>query len=173
MSNIVPCALKPSPFLSVGKSAVLKRIPEFAGLSAFPEWIHYWRETKHIFGDSPEKNIGGISASPYTCDCGFGRNRGWDMHPYDVVSFASDRTPANSQLFLGEVLLILCAHRFGIFGKIPSPFFFIVPSCDRVLYLLEVRRVNRYGYCIDTCREISADSKIPRQMPLFLADDGV
>jgi hypothetical protein len=174
MSNVVLYTEKPSPFLSVGNSVSLKRIAEFVGLSAFPEWIHYWRETKHIFRNHPEKDIGGISAAPYTCDCGFGRNRGWDMHPRDMLAFASpERTLENSELFLGEVMMILCAHRFGTFGRIPSPFFFIVPNHEKVPHLLEVRRVNRFGYSINTCRKISADSKIPRQMPLFLAEDSV
>ena len=170
MPNIVPFTEKSSSYLWIGESIKLPLIPVFEGLQHFPPWIHFWRETQQAFDHLGESEAGDISVSPCVCDCGFGKYRGWDMNPVDMLHFAHpDRTTSNSWLSLGEVVVVLCYDRFrSLEDYFPSPLYFIVPGWGARPYLLEVRRTNRHGYVVDYSREITAKSRIPRLQPLYI-----
>lgn len=168
MSNIVPCTMKPSGFLTVGDAILIPPIPECKGLEMYPPWIHFWPETRNALGGISEKRTGDIVVA--ACACGSGWNRGWDMNLHDLLRFAqADRTPRNSWLSLGEVLCILCADRLGSLEEyFPSPFYFITEGWGTEPHLLEVRRTNQYAYRIDGSSEVRKNSRIPRQKPLFI-----
>lgn len=162
MSNIVPYAQKSVGFLTAGKTVRLPALRTFEGLTEFPSWIHYWRETRNAFQFLGEKDLGNFSVTSYACDW-------WDMHPKDILAFIGEnRTPWDSWLYLGEVLLILCCDQEGLIQPLKSPFYFIVPGWGDEFHLLEVRRKGQYAYCIDTSRELSIHSRIPRRKPLFV-----
>lgn len=175
MTSTALSSISRSGFVTVLRRYHIPFLLRFNADEDIPSWLTIGREAKQALPLSSEWNKGEVDVSVYSCGCeGNTECPGFHMNPFDFLSFTGeDRDLWNSCFYFSEVVWLLRIARNTQKGEhLPSPFFFLVVGREGHHLLLRIRRNQGRGFSIESSREVSPRTLIPRRLPLFLPHVG-